>query len=94
MTTPLWLRGTDHKDWLYDGRRCTAEQWAELDWSQAYVDFGPSVAGNLGPYWHVTDRDGDCTHRLYPKLLKSKWATVVRQAAIEHARQEIIRGAV
>jgi hypothetical protein len=49
MTIPAWLYGTTHKDWLFDGRRCTPEQWAELDWTKAYVDLGPSPAGNLGP---------------------------------------------
>jgi hypothetical protein len=86
---PDWLAGTTHKDWLFDGRRCTPEQWASLDWSKAYVDLGPSIAGNLGPYWHVPDLDGDCTHRLYPKMLQGKWLNVIRQAIEEHAARAI-----
>jgi hypothetical protein len=76
---------TDHKDWLFDGSRCTSEMWANLDWSKAYVDLGPSPVGNIGPYWHVPHKDGDTTHRLYPKLLKTKWLGVLRQAMIENA---------
>lgn len=82
-TTPKWLRGTTCKDWLFDGGRCSPEQWAALDWTKAYVDLGPSPAGNLGPYWHVPHVDGDTVHRLYPKLLKTKWANVAHQAATE-----------
>lgn len=83
--TPPWLYGTTHKDWLFDGRRCTPEEWEALDWAKAYVDMGPSPAGNLGPYWHVPLGDGDTVHRLYPKLVQTKWLNVARQAAIEHA---------
>ena len=86
-----WLNGLTHKDWLRDGSRCSAEQWAELDWSKAWVDLGPSPAGNLGPYWHVPDRDGDCTHRLYPKVMATKWALVVHRAASEHAKRQVER---
>jgi len=44
-----------------------------LDWSQAWVDDGPSPAGNPGPYWHVPclhPEAGETTHRLYPKWQK------------------------
>jgi hypothetical protein len=80
---PEWLAGTTRKDWLFDGRRCSQEQWDRLQWNGAWVDLGPSPAGNLGPYWHVPLRDGDTVHRLYPKLLSSKWALVAHQAANE-----------
>jgi hypothetical protein len=46
---PEWLTGTTRKDWLRDGYTITEEQWADLDWSRAWVDMGPSPAGNLGP---------------------------------------------
>jgi hypothetical protein len=80
---PGWLDGLTHKDWLFNGGRCSAEQWAQLDWSEAWMDTGPSPAGNSGPYWHVPDLEGDCQHRLYPKVLQSKWAWVIRQAIKE-----------
>jgi hypothetical protein len=83
---PDWMAGLDHRHWLIDGWKCTEEQWAQLDWSKAYVDLGPSPAGNLGPYWHVPHMNKGTVHRLYPKL-KSKWRNVFRQAMIEHARQ-------
>ena len=46
--------------WIFDA----------LDWSQAWIDSGPSPMGNPGPYWHVpcTHPDaGETVHRLYPK---------------------------
>lgn len=82
---PEWLNGLTHKDWLHDGHSCSQEQWDALDWTAAYVDMGPSPAGNLGPYWHVPHRDGETVHRLYPKVLKTKWVNVIRQAAQEAA---------
>ena len=50
---PDWLSGLTYRDFLFDGYRCSEAIWGRLDWSRAYVDMGPSVAGNLGPYWHV-----------------------------------------
>lgn len=82
-TDPDWLRGLTRKDWLFDGGSCSEEQWAGLDWSTAWMDCGPSITGNPGPYWHVMDKDGDCQHRLYPKVLQSKWLLVIQQALRE-----------
>jgi hypothetical protein len=82
-TLPSWLHGLTHKDWLCDGYPCTKEQWDFLNWSKAWVDLGPSPAGNLGPYWHVEDRDGDCSHRMYPRVLMGKWLGVVHRAVEE-----------
>lgn len=39
-----------------------------LDLSKAWVDKGPSPAGNTGPYLKVPRRDGETTHRLYPRV--------------------------
>ncbi len=81
-----WLQGLDHRDWLLDGSKIRGRlltRFNELDWSKAYCDLGPSVAGNPGPYWHVPTYDGDTTHRLYPKLLQTKWLWLVRQAIDE-----------
>ncbi|MGY4303676.1 hypothetical protein ACVIJ6_000919 [Bradyrhizobium sp. USDA 4369] len=39
---PEWLAGTTRKDWLRDGYAMTEEQWADFDWSRAWVDMGPS----------------------------------------------------
>lgn len=87
--SPEWLSGTTHKDWLFDGGRCSEEQWSHLNWAKAYVDLGPSAAGNLGPYWHVPHKDGETVHRLYPKLLQGKWLNVVRQAVLEFAAKKV-----
>lgn len=97
LSEPSWLDGLTHKDWLFDGSeiksRVMIERFKRLDWSNAWVDLGPSLAGNLGPYWHVPLMEtvidgeiydcGDTVHRLYPKLLQSKWLLVVRQACKE-----------
>lgn len=45
--------------------------WAALDWSRAYVDQGPSPAGNAGPYWHVPAQipgEDELWHRIYPRV--------------------------
>ena len=96
-----WFEGLTHKDWLFDGcpirGRIMIARFANLDWSNAWVDLGPSIAGNLGPYWHVPLREtiidgelydlGDTVHRLYPKVLLSKWLPLIRQACDEIARK-------
>jgi hypothetical protein len=86
---PAWLDGLTFRDWLFDGSLCTAEQFDNLDWSKALVDLGPSPAGNLGPYWRVPHVNGDTRHRLYPKVLKTKWAHAFHQAALQYAEQRI-----
>lgn len=95
MSTPLpdWVSDTTHKDWLCDGQPCSQEQWDFLDWSKAYVDMGRSPASNPGPYWHVLDRDGDCSHRMYPKVIMGKWLMVIRRAVEEAIARENKRSA-
>ena len=92
-----WFDGLTHKDWLFDGApirgRVMLARFANLDWPKAWVDLGPSIAGNPGPYWHVPLREtiidgeiydfGDTVHRLYPKVLLSKWLPVIRRACEE-----------
>lgn len=36
-------------------------------WDKAWVDDGPSPAGNTGPYLHLPFSDGT-THRIYPRI--------------------------
>jgi hypothetical protein len=87
MESKNWREGLTHKDWLFDGRPIRGEylidRFSHLDWSRARVELGPSIAGNLGPYWHVPMDDGDTVHRLYPKVLLSKWLLVIRRACEE-----------
>lgn len=92
MTQPDWLDGLTHKDWLFDGQLITGdvmiERFNNLDWSGAWMDMGPSLVGNPGPYWHVPLPSEGTRHRLYPKVVKSKWLLVIRQAikeAVENA---------
>lgn len=88
MNEPAWMDGLTYADWLFDGspiRGRLIERYDHLDWSKAWIDLGPSVAGNLGPYWHVPMDDGETTHRLYPRVLKTKWAILVRQACLAYA---------
>ncbi len=94
---PDWLEALTHKDWLFDGSpirgRVMLTRFENLDWSKARMDLGPSIAGNLGPYWHVPLKEtvidgqlydaGDTVHRLYPKVLTSKWLLLIRQACQE-----------
>lgn len=97
----IWRDGLSHKDWLFDGYPIRGKVWEErfknLDWDNAWLDLGPSIVGNPGPYWHVPLREtiidgkvydhGDTVHRLYPKLLQSKWAMLVLHACYEAERK-------
>lgn len=104
-TMTEWLKGLTHKDWLFDGSpirgRVMLARFANLDWSKAWVDMGPSIAGNPGPYWHVPLKrtvidgqlydDGDTVHRLYPKVLTTKWLPLIQQACKEMAHRARVR---
>lgn len=52
-------------------KKAKAQDW---DWESAYVDQGPSPAGNPGPYLHLPWRAGDedpfpgTRHRIYPRI--------------------------
>ena len=68
-----WSRDLNPSDWLLDGHAIKLgwmKIWDGLQWHKAVLDFGPSPAGNPGPYFHVPDADNDCSHRLYPKALR------------------------
>lgn len=86
-TRPAWLDGLTHKDFMFDGQAIRGEvmlaRWNALDWWKAYVDMGPSIAGNPGPYWHVPLPEDETVHRLYPRLLLTKWLLLVRRACEE-----------
>ena len=97
----IWRDGLSHKDWLFDGYpirgRIMLARFANLDWEKARLDLGPSVVGNPGPYWHVPLNEtiidgevydfGDTVHRLYPKVLQSKWAALILHACYESERK-------
>lgn len=61
---------------LFNGGRWTALHKAQTwDWEAAWVDPGPSPAGNSGPYLHLPWQDGpdadtfrDTSHRVYPVI--------------------------
>lgn len=74
---------------LFNGGRWTALHKAQTwDWNAAWVDPGPSPAGNSGPYLHLPWQDGpdadtfrDTSHRVYPVIqpgdrlwVKETWA--------------------
>lgn len=98
MPTPAWAAGLSTRDWLIDGHPIRGEyllaKWARLDWNNACVDIGPSIMGNPGPYWHVADPDEDTVHRLYPRLVLTKWQPLVEQAMLEFAAAEVHRAAL
>lgn len=93
----VWREGLSHKDWLFDGSPIRSPvmiaRFNNLDWDNAYVDLGPSIAGNPGPYWHVPLKEtwidgdlydcGDTVHRLYPKVLRTKWAMLILHACYQ-----------
>lgn len=43
---------------LVDGHVPSGAEWAALDFASAWVDPGPSPAGNPGPYLKVSSRNG------------------------------------
>lgn len=51
---------------LVDGEP-NVSMFRALDLTRAWVDRGPSPAGNAGPYLHVPHTDGDTWHRVYPR---------------------------
>ena len=93
----IWKDKLTPNDWLFDGHTIRGPimqaMFDHLDWDRAWMDLGPSVAGNPGPYWHVPLRAfsldgeimaaGDTVHRLYPKILQSKWAMLILHACYE-----------
>ena len=94
MAKPDWLNGLTHKEWLFDGYAIRSdvmiERFNNLDWSKAWLDMGPSIADNPGPYWHVPLPSEETVHRLYPKILNTKWLPVIRRAikeAVERAER-------
>lgn len=95
---PDWMGELSHRDWLFDGHPIRSarlmKMWDDLDWTRAWLDMGPSPAGNLGPYWHVPLQNGETVHRLYPKLVHTKWGPLVQHAieqAVAAARQKVAR---
>lgn len=57
---------------LFDGRRLNRKQapWDALRFDEAWIDPGPSPAGNAGPYLKVprSDETGErLVHRIYPR---------------------------
>lgn len=101
----IWRDDLSYKDWLFDGRPVRGEvmiaRFNNLDWEKSWVDLGPSIAGNQGPYWHVPLKEtwingeiydcGDTVHRLYPKVLQSKWAMLILHACYETQRKALSR---
>lgn len=81
-----------------NGPTCERAIWDELDFDAAFVDNGPSPAGNEGPYLRVAfpKTDGfqglprhDCQYRVYPRVqvgdairCKEGWRPVVENARV------------
>ncbi|WP_395351021.1 hypothetical protein [Variovorax sp. UC122_21] len=61
---------------LVDGRRATSTLWADLDFDAAWVDAGPSPAGNDGPYLKVPRRSDGSVHRVYATIAVGDWLWV------------------
>jgi len=56
------------------------EFWGLLDWESAYVDQGPSPAGNTGQYLHVPFPKEGTVHRIYPDYPREGDVFYVKQA--------------
>jgi hypothetical protein len=56
----------DGHEWpeILHGHAVTSDRF---DWDNAWVDDGPSPAGNQGPYVKLRFIPEDTVHRLYPK---------------------------
>jgi hypothetical protein len=52
---------------LVDGGPWPKDAWEELDFANAWVDPGPSPAGNRGPYLKAPRPKWDSVHRVYPR---------------------------
>jgi len=52
-----------------DGGPAYKKLWDALDLEKAWIDPGPSPAGNPGPYLQVPNPEMETTHRIYSKLL-------------------------
>ena len=54
---------------LVDGwsRGMSTVPWRELDFATAWIDPGPSPAGNAGPYLKAFRRTTCSVHRIYPR---------------------------
>jgi hypothetical protein len=65
------------------------EHWPKLQWDRAWVDGGPSPAGNPGQYWKVPcscmgdDPRDQVVHRVYPRVQPGDliWARETWRAA-------------
>lgn len=76
----------DGRPW---GKSAKAQGWA---WDAAWVDAGPSPAGNAGPYLHLPWRCGDAdlwadtVHRIYPRhqVGLRLWVRETWSARMEH----------
>lgn len=53
---------------LVNGSPSRKEDWPRLDFNDAFVDAGPSPAGNPGPYLKVARPDDGTRHRVYPRV--------------------------
>lgn len=66
---------------LIDGSPTSSRKWEsmEFDFDQAWVDQGPSPAGNPGPYLHVPSMAHGTVHRIYPRYFNCWDALWVRE---------------
>jgi hypothetical protein len=68
---PKTLKFVTFGNSLVDGHKPSHHEWNRLDFSRAWIDPGPSPAGNEGPYLHVpTNEENEMdqtVHRIYPR---------------------------
>ena len=59
-------RALSPRNTRYNGYPWPPGRWDELDWPNAFIDSGPSPAGNPGPYLKVPFPAQQTVHRIYP----------------------------
>lgn len=97
MTTPDTARtnnafGLSRENSLYDGHRTWPKRSADkdFDWENAWIDQGPSPAGNKGPYVKLCHIPDGTVHRIYPKHYA--WQTFAERLAAAMRPQPVTEG--
>lgn len=97
MTTPDTARtnnafGLSRENSLYDGHRTWPKRSTDkdFDWENAWIDQGPSPAGNKGPYVKLCHIPDGTVHRIYPKHYA--WQTFAERLAAAMRPQPVTEG--
>lgn len=86
-TKTMTRRVMTYRNSLVDGVYWNKEEFAMLDFDETYLDPGPSVSGNPGPFLKVQHKEMGTLHRVYPRIQvedmiwgKETWARTMATA--------------